>query len=270
MMTAEQAILDFATKIAEEAGKFIQDAWGSRKDVQFKATTDLVTETDKKSEELIMSRIREKYPDHKFIAEETVSEGKGTEELTDAPTWIIDPLDGTINFVHGIPHVAVSIGFAVNREYIVGVIYNPILRQMYTGIRGQGAFLNGERISVGKKTDLKNALVAIACGAEISQAASEEFFRWLQAAISNCRTWRRHGSAALDMADVATGTTDVYIERGIHAWDIAAGTVIVREAGGVVRHVDDVTNFDACRRQVFCGNGSLVSLFAKACSLSQE
>ena len=140
---------------------------------------------------------RDKYPDHLFVAEEDISEGKNVEVLTEKPTWLIDPLDGTINFVSRVPFVAVSIGFAINKKIVVGVVYNPILDEMFTAVLNQGAFLNNKRIHVSDVKVLKNAVVATACGAELSEEDINTFNKRMSGVISHARTWRRFGSAAM-------------------------------------------------------------------------
>jgi len=255
--------LALAVECAKEAGDIVKRAWTSKTEIHFKAATDLVTETDKQCEQLIMNKIQKEFPTHKFIAEEDVSEGKGEEKLTDDPTWIIDPLDGTTNFVHRFPFVAISIGFAIHKKVVVGVIYNPILEEMFQGSYGHGAFLNGQPIHVSERYELKHSLIALACGAEISKEDTDLFLHHMNVAITNCRSWRRAGSAALDMAYIACGRTDIYCEKGIHAWDIAAGIIIVVEAGGIVRAINGDT-LDICSRQVLCGNKTIIPKFLEA------
>mmetsp|Transcript_973 Transcript_973/g.1335 ORF Transcript_973/g.1335 Transcript_973/m.1335 type:complete len:269 (-) Transcript_973:33-839(-) len=252
-----------AKSCAVEAGKVIKEAWHRPTHVQFKAATDLVTETDKACENLIMSTISKNWPEHKFIAEETVSEGRGKEELSDDPTWIIDPLDGTINFVHRIPIIGISIALAIKKQVVVGIVFNPILDEMYTAIRGQGAFLNGHKIHVTDTSDLKKALVSTACGAELDKTETDTFLHRMDVIIQNCRSWRRTGSAANDMCFVAAGRIDIYCEKGIHAWDIAAGALLVEEAGGVLSDVSGGA-LDICKRQILATNPHLQKKFLES------
>lgn len=135
-----------------------------RKTVQIKShATDFVTETDQQVEKLLMDGIRKQFPTHQFIGEEESSEGKKI-ELTDAPTWIIDPIDGTMNFVHSFPHSAISIALLINRETEIGIVYNPVLGQKFTARRGQGAFYNGQQIHVSDEKDLSKALIMVEFG----------------------------------------------------------------------------------------------------------
>jgi len=180
--------------------------------------------------------------------------------LTEDPTWIIDPLDGTTNFVARFPFIAVSIGFAVNKKVVVGLIYNPILEEMFTAVRGKGAFLNGEQIFISNTDNLKSALVSYACGYELTEEETAIFCKAMSRVIQGCRSWRRAGSAALDVAYTALGRLDLYCEKGVHAWDIAAGTLLVEEAGGIVCSISGGP-LDICSRQVLVGNKILVAKF---------
>jgi inositol-phosphate phosphatase/L-galactose 1-phosphate phosphatase len=147
---------DFALKLAAEAGDLIRAGYNDdSKKVDFKLDVDLVTETDKKTEQFLMNAIKAKYPDHLFIGEETVSATHGSEELTEKPTWLIDPIDGTTNFVHRFPFTCVSIGFAINKVPVVGVVFNPIINELFSAAKGKGAFLNGKQIHVSKTENLK-------------------------------------------------------------------------------------------------------------------
>ncbi|PRP80352.1 hypothetical protein PROFUN_11921 [Planoprotostelium fungivorum] len=264
-MTEYEEHLQLAKKLALAAGEIIRKAYHKPSaHVSFKAPTDLVTETDQQCETLIMDAIKERFPQHKFVAEEDISQGKAKEELGDDPTWLIDPLDGTINFVHRFPFVAVSIALAVKKEIVIGVVYNPILEELYYARKNHGAYLQArgeeKKLNVSTTNTLKNSLVGIACGAEIGRSESDVFLKRLDAVVAQCRTWRRNGSAALDMAMVASGKMDLYVEKGIHAWDIAAGSLLVTEAGGVVDSIDG-SSFDLCHRQVVTCNQELLALF---------
>lgn len=155
--------LDVAVEAAKSAGEVIRRGFYETKHVEHKGVVDLVTETDKACEELIFDHLKKNFPTHKFIGEET-SAALGTSELTDDPTWIVDPLDGTTNFVHGFPFVCVSIGLTIEKVPIVGVVYNPIIGELFTGIRGQGAFLNGSPIKASQQSELVKSLLATEVG----------------------------------------------------------------------------------------------------------
>lgn len=195
-----------------------------------------------------------KRQDHAFIAEETAAHG----ELTDAPTWLVDPLDGTTNFVHDYPFVCVSIGLAVARELVVGVVYNPIMDQMYTAVKGGGAFLNNLPIRVSGQTELGAALVCTNIGASrdpgFIAAVGGNMQRLLSAKLGGLRM---SGSAAMNMAHVAAGKLDAYYEVGIGGpWDMAAGAVLVREAGGVLADPRG-GEFGLFSRCIICGTPAI-------------
>ncbi|XP_060553321.1 inositol monophosphatase 1-like [Ruditapes philippinarum] len=221
-------------EVAKEAGERVKTDFYRNKKIEVKENfADLVTETDKAVEDLIMSKLGQKFPSHKFIGEETVSAG-GHCELTDDPTWIIDPIDGTTNFVHGIPHTCISIGLAVNKQIVAGIVHCPILEETYTAIKGHGAFCNSDKLSVSHNQELKGGVVIIEGGTSRVKEILDAKINNTKALIENCHGIRAYGSAAINMCCVARGSHAAYLEHGIHVWDIAAGKLIVEEAGGVV------------------------------------
>ncbi|XP_019629723.1 PREDICTED: inositol monophosphatase 1-like [Branchiostoma belcheri] len=248
---------DAAVEVARKGGEEIKSAFSGEKSIQTKSSaTDLVTETDGKVEKMIISTLSGKFPSHSFIGEESAG---NKVELTDNPTWIIDPLDGTMNFVHGFPFVAVSIALSVKKEVVVGVVYNAILDQMFTAQPGKGAFMNGKPIHVSGQEDVKKSMLIAELGKSRAKDKVDKVFSNLGAfynedkSIHACRVL---GSPALDMCQVASGGGDacyLFGEYGIHVWDIAAGALIVREAGGVVL---DTTGgpFDMMSRRVLCAS----------------
>lgn len=213
---------------------------------------DLVTEIDKKVEETLIGGLSKHFPDHKFIGEESVAGGAKC-ELTDAPTWIIDPVDGTLNFVHGFPHSCISLGLAINKECVAGIIYNPILQQLFTAKKGKGAFLNDRQIHVSDVTELRKALVAFEVGTSRDEEKCKVVFENFQRIVTKGHGLRALGSAALNMAMVAMGGADANFEFGIHAWDIAAGDILVREAGGVCLDPSGKP-LDLLSRRVLCAS----------------
>ncbi|XP_044149590.1 inositol monophosphatase 2 [Bufo gargarizans] len=227
--------MDTAVQLALKAGQVVRKALTEEKRVSTKTSVvDLVTETDHFVEELIISALREKFPSHRFIGEESTSAGSKC-LLTDSPTWIIDPIDGTCNFVHRFPLVAVSIGFAVNRELEFGVIYHCIDEKMYTARKGRGAFCNQERLHVTKETGIKNSLVLTEIGPKRDPATLKLFLGNMERLL----TFQAHGirvigSATLALCHMASGAADAFYQFGLHCWDLAAATVIIREAGGFV------------------------------------
>ncbi|CAG0903746.1 unnamed protein product [Darwinula stevensoni] len=221
-------------ELADEAGRIIREAFSKEKRIKTKSSNvDLVTETDQKVEMVLKARLAELFPTHKFIGEESTAGGAKC-QLTDEPTWIIDPVDGTMNFVHGFPFIAVSIALVVQRQPVLGIVYNPILELKYSARIGKGSFLNGEKLQVSGQEDLSQALIFI----EIGTGRDPEKMKCVQAnfanLISQVHGVRLLGSAALQVCMVAQGACDAYSSFGVHVWDIAAGALIVTEAGGIV------------------------------------
>ncbi|XP_066434553.1 inositol monophosphatase 1 [Eleutherodactylus coqui] len=227
--------MEFAVQVAKEAGAVIREALKEDVSVMLKSSpADLVTATDQKVEEMIISSIKEKYPNHSFIGEESVAAGQES-TLTENPTWIIDPIDGTTNFVHRFPFVAVSIGFAVNKQVEFGVVYSCVEDKMYTGRKGKGAYCNGQKLQVSGQKDITKSMIITELGSnrnpEIIKIVLSNMERLLCIPIHGIRAV---GTAAVNMCLVASGGADAYYEMGIHCWDMAAAAVIVTEAGGVV------------------------------------
>ncbi|KAM4705684.1 inositol monophosphatase 2 [Rhinophrynus dorsalis] len=227
--------METAVQLALRAGQVVKKALSEEKRVSTKTSVvDLVTETDHFVEELIISALREKFPSHRFIGEESTSAGSKC-VLTDSPTWIIDPIDGTCNFVHRFPLVAVSIGFAVNRELEFGVIYHCTEGKMYTGRRGHGAFCNKERLQVTNGKGIRDSLILTEIGPKRDPATLKLFLGNMEKLLQlQAHGIRVIGSATLALCHIASGSADAYYQYGLHCWDLAAATVIIREAGGVV------------------------------------
>ncbi|XP_075069381.1 inositol monophosphatase 2 [Mixophyes fleayi] len=230
-----QECMDTAVQLALRSGQVVRKALMEEKRVSTKTSVvDLVTETDHFVEELIISALREKFPSHRFIGEESTSAGSKC-VLTESPTWIIDPIDGTCNFVHRFPPVAVSIGFAVNRELEFGVIYHCTEEKMYTGRRGRGAFCNQERLHVTKGTGIRNSLILTDIGPKRDPATLKLFLGNMERLLKfQAHGIRVIGSATLALCYIASGAADGFYQYGLHCWDLAAATVIIREAGGCV------------------------------------
>lgn len=225
---------------------------------------DLVTQTDKDCEDLIRRRISSAFPDHKFIGEEESAVNGATPELTDAPTWMVDPLDGTTNFVHGFPFVCVSIGLAVEKRPVVGVVFNPILQELYTASEGNGAFLNGSKIHASTKTDIGSALLATEIGTKRDKATVDATTSLINRLLFQVRSLRLSGSCAMNLVGVACGRLDLFYEIGFGGpWDVAAGAVILAEAGG---HAFDPsgTTLDLMSHRIAASNGHLRDIFVKA------
>ncbi|KAA0193767.1 hypothetical protein HAZT_HAZT006101 [Hyalella azteca] len=238
-MSAEeqQQWFDFALDIAKRAGLVIKDGFEKTKTIEMKDNPrDLVTDTDKAVEALVIGEISKTFPDHnslRFIGEESTAAGAKC-ELTDSPTWIIDPVDGTMNFVHSFPYTCISLAVWCEQQPCVAVVHNPILDLTYTARKDHGAFLNGKKLSV----SLKDELWCRPDPAKMAVATANAM-----KVIKKCHGPRCMGSAALNMCHVAQGAAEVYYEIGIHAWDTAAASLIVREAGGVVMDMTGALTF---------------------------
>lgn len=230
-----QRCLTVALSAAKDAGAVIATAWDQAKSVEHKGVMDLVTETDKQCEALILNMIRDAFPDHCFIGEEGSAAQGFTAELTAAPTWMVDPVDGTTNFVHRFPFSCVSIGLAVDHIVVLGVVFNPILDELFHAVRGDGAFLNGKRITVSDTADLQSAVFATEIGTRRDEPFLDAAFGRMRALAKESRSVRACGSCALNLCSVAMGRLDAYYEIGLGGpWDLAAGSLVLEEAGGKV------------------------------------
>ena len=221
-------MLQVATAAAKGAGAMQKERlWGEHQ-VSYKGEVDLVTEVDRECEELIVNSIRDVFPDHNFLAEEA-QYPQGI-----APyKWIIDPLDGTTNFAHGFPWFCVSIALECEGQLLLGVIYHCMMDELFTAVHGEGAFLNGEPISVSTRTPLRNSLVATGFPYDVARDNENNFGNFVELQLA-ARGVRRAGAAALDLAYVAAGRLDGYWECKLKPWDVAAGSLLVAEAGGKV------------------------------------
>jgi myo-inositol-1(or 4)-monophosphatase len=220
--------LEVAVETAIEAGSILLSEFDRPAKISYKGEVDLVTEADRHSEAAIVGRLRKYFPKHTIVAEE----GSGQEGSEGRYRWIVDPLDGTTNFAHGYPCFAVSIGFEEAGELRVGVIYQPLTRELFTTLRGEGAYLNEKRIGVSQIDHLSKSLLAT--GFPSSKRAQNPNIHYYWNFTLRSHGVRRDGSAALDLASVACGRFDGFWEFGLHPWDTAAGVLLVREAGGVV------------------------------------
>lgn len=225
-------LVNIAVSAARAAGNFIMRYYerSDQLQVERKAKNDFVTQVDRGAEQEIIRQIRKAYPQHAILAEESGSSGESD------VTWIIDPLDGTTNFLHGIPHFAVSIGIQVKGRLEHGVIYAPCTQDLYIASKGSGATLNNRRIRVSQCKDMDRALIGT--GVPLREEYLDRYVPMLRNIAAHSAGIRRAGSAALDLAYVAAGRLDGFWEFNLKPWDIAAGVVLVQEAGGVVRALD--------------------------------
>ncbi len=225
-----------ALKLIQEAGNKINEAINDRGKVisEKLSPTDLVTETDKAVETLLVDGLRQQFPEHQFIGEEDKSAQRDVGEFTNCPTWIIDPIDGTMNFVHSNPMVSISVCLAINKQLVIGIISLPVLGRLYSAIKGQGATMNGKPIKVSNCTEVGQAQVIFEAWSRDGQVSEQRQINNFSQIVAKAHSIRCMGSAAINLAFLANGHCDLYHHVGLHCWDVAAGAVIVREAGGVV------------------------------------
>lgn len=230
MLTDQEVrvFLDQATAVARQAGSLQKARLGSDFAISYKGDIDLVTEVDRACEELIVSTLQGAFPGHSFLAEED------NYQRGDLPfKWIIDPLDGTTNYAHGFPWFCVSIALEYQGEVVLGVIYHGMREELFTAVKGGGAFLNGEPIRVSARAPLKRALLATGFPYDVARDNENNFGNFIELQLA-ARGVRRAGAAALDLAYVAAGRLDGYWECKLKPWDVAAGSLMVAEAGGRV------------------------------------
>jgi myo-inositol-1(or 4)-monophosphatase len=222
-------VTNIAVRAARQAGSLLL-RYHNRLDeltVSQKSDRDYVTEADRAAEDAIIATIRKAYPDHGFLAEESGAHGKGDH------LWIIDPLDGTTNFLRGLPQFAISIALRHRGQLVTGVVYDPLREELFTAEKGGGAFLNDRRMRVSSRKGLEGALIGTGIPFR-DQRFVDQYLGMLKALLRDTSGIRRPGSAALDFAYVAAGRLDGFWELGLSTWDFAAGALLVREAGGVV------------------------------------
>lgn len=265
--------IKWVIELARKAGAIIRkDFYAPRSNIGFKlSTADLVTETDTFVEKYLVDTIQERYPNHRFLCEESSKQGV----ITDDPTWVIDPVDGTMNFVHTVPFVAVSIGFMCHSRVHLGVVYNPLMDELFYATRGGGSWLlpgrcyddpSPLRLSTTPPKALAQVLVATGFSASLLRKGAENeldstlkkhvdemkgvVFSNTEQLLLNCRDIRRTGSCACDMAFVASGRFDAMAELSVKEWDVCAGVLLIEEAGGTVMNYDKTAPADIGRRNI--------------------
>ena len=239
-----------AAQIARDAGAILRDRFGQPHDVRFKGTIDIVTEADRAAEDLIAARIRAMCPEHDLLCEEgSVGESSGSPYR-----WVVDPLDGTTNFAHGFPTFAVSIALEEAGVPILGVVYDPLRDELFVAQRGGGATLNGDPIHVSSINFLIASILVTGFSYDIERRERQaEIWRDF---LTRVQAIRQTGSAALNLCYIAAGRLDGYWERSISPWDVAAGALMVTEAGGIVTDMRGKT-FRSDDRQILASNGML-------------
>ena len=244
-----QRYLDIATEAALAAGAELQHYWCNLKDIQEKRPGDLVTEADRAAEKVVLEVLKRHVPDHAILAEESGMRGEWTDEFL----WAIDPLDGTTNYAHQYPCFAVSIGLLINGVPSVGVVYNPIHNELYRAAKGLGATCNRLPIRVSKVDALVNSLLVTGFAYDRHSRADNNYAEFCHL-THKTHGVRRDGAASLDLAYDACGRLEGYWERGLSPWDLAAGVVILEEAGGRVTAYDQ-SAFDLRSGRILATNG---------------
>jgi myo-inositol-1(or 4)-monophosphatase len=242
--------LDTAVFAARQAGDYLKARLGRKLQIEKKGDINLVTDVDRESEAMIRRIIAERYPDHRFKAEEGTEAGGDSEYI-----WLVDPLDGTTNFAHGFPFFCVSIALVKSNDIIAGCIHDPVIDECFTTEKGRGAFLNGKEISVSETQSLDDAFLATGFPYDIRETDDTNLPQFAEFAVT-ARAIRRAGSAALDLAYVACGRFDGYWEMKLNPWDIAAGILMVEEAGGMVTDWAG-RPYDLSRGIVLASNGRI-------------
>lgn len=224
-------VLNDVIELARSAGAILRAGYGQQHDIRFKAATDLVTEIDHQSEKLIISSIQSRFPTHTIIAEESGHLPGSAENC-----WYVDPLDGTVNYAHGIPFFCVSIAYGVGHDIQLGVVYDPMRDECFSAEKGCGATLNGQPIRVSDATEMIRALMVTGFPYQLWESDNNNLDNYSRVSRVS-QGVRRLGSAALDTAYVGCGRFDGYWEVSIKPWDVAAGGLIVREAGGIISNM---------------------------------
>ena len=245
--------INLITRACEKASRYLIRDFGEIENLQVstKGPGDFVTSADKRTEKILVDELQKAHPEYGIITEETGIINKSNLKNR----WIIDPIDGTMNFLNGIPQFAISIGYEEEGEIKCGVIFNPIMNEMFCAEKGNGAFLNNSRIRVSNKKNIKDSLIVTGGPKGASKIKDKIFSEYINVS-KNVSNVRKFGSAALDVAYVACGRFDGYWQREINLWDIAAGIVIVKEAGGFVDFFEEESKL-SLKKNILATNSSI-------------
>ncbi|HZV81436.1 MAG TPA: inositol monophosphatase family protein [Geobacteraceae bacterium] len=252
-------------ELAKEAGALQRDKLWQPVGIEFKGEIDLVTEVDRACEDLLVNGLKGSFPDHDFLAEENTYASHNSRYK-----WIIDPLDGTTNFAHGFPWFAVSIALEIDGEIALGIVYHTMMDEMFTALRGGGAFINGRQLGVSTRSPLRGSLLASGFPYDSATDRENNFAHFVNFQMG-ARGIRRAGSASLDLAYVAAGRLDGYWEAKLKPWDVAAGQLLVREAGGMVTGFDG-GEYSVYSHRILASNGlihgEMVEMLARPAPLN--
>jgi myo-inositol-1(or 4)-monophosphatase len=250
--------------LARQAGAILRANYGRGLQISHKSLLDLVTEADHRSEAFLLGEVQHRFPDQRVISEES-----GGLPGSEGQVWYIDPLDGTVNYAHGIPIFAVSIGYAEAGEMRLGVVYDPMREECFTAEWGQGAFLNGQRLQVAQAEDLDHSLLVTGFPYDIRSNPENNLNYYTHFALRS-QGVRRLGSAALDLCYVAAGRFDGYWELRLKAWDVAAGGLIAAEAGARVTRLDGSLDYLEVPLSILAANPTVHALLLKEFQRHQD
>ena len=251
------AVLDFLIPMVREVGTFLLQRLGNAQSIQFKGRANLVTEMDRRSEDHLIRAIRAQHPDHAILSEEVGAlPGEPGQ-----PEWILDPLDGTTNYVHGLPYFCVALALREGSQLQAGLVYHPSADELYSAERGHGAFMNGRPLHVSTTPVLDDALLTTGFPSDLSRASDTNIERFL-ALMPRTRAIRRLGSASLDLCNVAAGRLDGFWQATLPVWDVAPGAIIVEEAGG--RVTDFTGRAGAYEGNIVASNNQIHAALVKA------
>ena len=255
--------LEDATEAAQEAGQMLKENIDKSGEIFYKGAVDLVTNFDTQSERLIFKRLFSCFPDHGFLAEEGLTRKKGAEFR-----WIIDPLDGTTNYAHSFPVICVSIALEKEEEIVLGLVYDPMREEMFSAVKGESAFLNGEEIKVSSVDELDKSLVATGFPYDI-RVSDVNNITHFNNFITRVQGVRRCGSAAMDLCYVACGRFDGFWELKLKPWDMAAGALIVKEAGGLISDFQN-RDFSIFGLEILASNGLIHNQMVDVLQMNTE
>ena len=243
-------LLEFVEELARGGGGILRKSYGLQQTIHYKGEINLVTDVDRESERYILGRIRERFPDHGLLSEES------PERRSPSPyRWIVDPLDGTTNYAHGYPCFCVSVAVEHEGDVVAGAVYDPLLDESFTAAKGGGAFRNGERIAVSKTADLRKSLLATGFAYDVN-TSTDNNFDYFRAFVLTGQAIRRDGSAALDLCYLACGRFDGFWELKLKPWDTAAGLLVLHEAGGISTRLDGGP-YDIHQPDLLASNGRI-------------
>ena len=253
-MNSISANLNIMIKAAEKASKILIRDFGELEKLQVssKGPSDFVTSSDKKVEKIIIEELTKSRKKFSVLSEE-IGELKNSDKDN---YWIIDPIDGTVNFLHGIPHFAISIALKSNKEIVSGLIFDPIKNEMFLAEKDQGAYLNNQKITVSKRKKIRESLILTGGPSFSEKNRSEVFKEYIKISEHTLSPLRKMGSASLDIAYVAAGRADGYFQRNLKYWDIAAGIILVKEAGGLISDYCGKANFIS-EKKIIASNSSI-------------